>query len=52
MLKLLLFSNDQKSNRGARKMNIFTTMVQLLSYDSRNFCITKGSFFEYLYGRC
>ena len=33
-------------------MNLFTTMVQLLSYDLRNLCSKKGSFFEHIYGLC
>ena len=45
-LKSLLFSRDQKSNRGARKMNLFTTMVQLWSYDSRNLCSKKRFIFR------
>ena len=28
-LKSFLFSNDQKRNRGARKMNLFTILVEL-----------------------
>ena len=31
-------------------MNLFTTLVELWNYDSRNLCIKKGSFFKHLYG--
>ena len=31
-------------------MNLFTTLAKLWNYNSRNFCIEKGSFFEQLYG--
>ena len=51
-LKALLFSKGQKLNRGAQKMNLFTTLVELLNYDSRNLCNNKSSFFEHLYGSC
>ena len=51
-LKALLFSNDQKRIRGARKMNLFTILVELWHYDSRNLCSKKGSFSEHLYGQC
>ena len=29
LLKTFLFSNDQKRNRGARKMNLLTILVEL-----------------------
>jgi hypothetical protein len=50
--KALLFSNDQKRIIGARKMNLFTILVELWYYDSQNLCSKKGSFSEHLYGRC
>ena len=40
----------QKLNRVAPKMNIFTTLVELWNYDSRNLISKKDSFFEQLYG--
>ena len=51
-LKALLFSNDQKRIRGARKTNLFTILVEIWCYDSRNLCSKKGSFSEHLYGWC
>ena len=51
-LKALLFSNDQKRIRGARKMSLFTILVELWYYDSWNLCSKKGSFSEHLYGQC
>ena len=48
-LKTLLIMKGQKRNRGARKMNLFTTLVELSLYDSQNLFIKKDSFFEYLY---
>ena len=45
MLKALLFSNDQKRIRGARKMNLFTILVELWYYDSRNLCSKKRFIF-------
>ena len=50
LLKSLLSTKGQKRNRGAWKMNLFTYMVELWSYDSRNLCSKTGSFFKHLYG--
>ena len=44
ILKALPFSNDQKRIRGARKINLFTILVELCYYDSQSFCSKKGSF--------
>ena len=50
-VKLLLIINGEKRNGGARKMNLFTSLVELWLYDSRNiFCKKEKSFFENLYG--
>ena len=43
-LKSLLFIQGQKRNRAARKMNLFTTMVELWNYESRNLCSKKVYF--------
>ena len=50
ILKSLLLMKGQKRNRGARKMNPFTSLVELWLYDSRNLCSKKDSFLEHLYG--
>ena len=39
----------QNRNRGAQKMNLFTSLVELWLYDSQNLC-SKHSFIEHLYG--
>ena len=46
LLKAHLFSNDQKHIRGARKMNLFTILVELWCYDSRNLCSKKRFIFR------
>ena len=50
VLKSLLIMKGQKRIRGARKMNLFTSLVELWLYDSRNLCSKKDSLFEHLYG--
>ena len=50
IVKSLLSFRAQKHNRGARKINLFTPMVELWNYDSRNLWSKKDSFFEHLYG--
>ena len=32
-------------------MNLYTTMVELLNYESRNLCSKNGSFFEHLFAK-
>ena len=39
----------QKSNSGARKLNLFTTLVELRLYDSQNLCSKKDLFFKHIY---
>ena len=43
-LKSLLIMKGQKHNRGARKMNLFTSLVELWPYDSRKLCSKKNIF--------
>ena len=50
MLKSLLIMKGQKRNKGAQKMNLFTSLVELWLYDSQNLCSKKDSFFEHFYG--
>ena len=38
LLKVRLTKKGQKQNRGARKMNHFTTVAEIWSCDSRNLC--------------
>ena len=51
-LKSFLFSNNQKCNRAAQKLNLFTTLAKLWNYDLRNLFSKKCSCSEQLYSRC
>ena len=46
ILKPLLSMKGQKRNRGARKIDLFTKLVELWNYDSHNLCSKKGLFFR------